>query len=90
MDIQKYLAQSRVVPHIVCVDGFTFSVQASSGHYCRPRTDDGPWSHVEVMGTDELLERYSNEDGISDHVPIAVVMLIIHRHGGFSPLMPKF
>lgn len=92
MNLQKYLAHQRVVPHIHCADGFCFSVQASSAHYCLPENDDGPWTHVEVMAdvtNEPLLQPY--DDGyVAPRVPIAVVMLVIHRHGGFSAQMPKF
>ena len=37
------------MPPIYCNDGTTLSVQASAFHYCRPRSDVAPWSHVEVM-----------------------------------------
>lgn len=112
MNLQKYLAHQRVVPHIHCADGFSFSVQASSGHYCVPQNDDGPWTHVEVMADVQLepiLEPYAEVysaveldvvgnvvkqerqfTGVCARVPIAVVMLVIHRHGGFSPMMPQF
>ena len=33
---------------IQCKDGFSMSVQASSGHYCSPRNDVGPYIEVEV------------------------------------------
>jgi len=32
----------------VCADGNEVSVQASKYHYCSPRGNDAPWSHVEV------------------------------------------
>ena len=35
-------------PLIYCVDGFTMSVQASSTHYCSPRTYTDEYSSVEV------------------------------------------
>ncbi len=40
--------QGKLMPHIVCNDGTTLSVQTSHTHYCTPRTDHGPYSHVEV------------------------------------------
>lgn len=91
MDIQKYLAQSRVVPRIVCADGYRLSVQASSIHYCIPENDAGPWTHVEVQAdvTNEPLLQPYDDSFVAPRVPIAVVMLVIHRHGGFSPMMPE-
>lgn len=36
-------------PPVVCADGFTMSVQASSFHYCHPRVDDAAfYTHYEV------------------------------------------
>lgn len=35
-------------PLLVCRDGFTMSVQASHTHYCSPRNDYGPYTHVEI------------------------------------------
>ena len=35
-------------PKIECADGTTLSVQASETHYCTPRDNFGPYTHVEV------------------------------------------
>lgn len=35
-------------PYVVCADGTRVSVQASRSHYCIPRDNAGPWSHVEM------------------------------------------
>lgn len=35
-------------PIVICNDGMELSIQASNTHYCRPRDDIGPYSHVEV------------------------------------------
>ena len=34
-------------PRIICADGFSISVQASSFHYCLPREDNIPHTHME-------------------------------------------
>ena len=34
-------------PRIICADGFSISVQASSFSYCLPREDDVPHTHME-------------------------------------------
>ena len=34
-------------PRIVCKDGFSISVQANSLHYCLPREDNIPHTHME-------------------------------------------
>ena len=33
---------------IICVDGETLSVQGSKTHYCSPRTNEGPYTALEV------------------------------------------
>ncbi len=51
---------------ITCADGFSLSVQASSFHYCSPRTDDGPWTAVEVgfpSAKDSALEKFAEDPG---------------------------
>ena len=70
---------------VVCADGFFMSVQASRTHYCRPRSDFGPWSSVEVgypSVPESLLDDYMQQDGIAGWVPVAVVRAIIEKHGG--------
>jgi len=73
---------------IVCADGFHMSVQASDGHYCEPRNDDGPYTRVEVGFPSEydlLLDAYRGEDGDTDvygYVPVPIVLEVIRRHGG--------
>ena len=43
-----------------CADGFALSIQTGSSNYCTPKTDDGPWTHVEVMLIEGQL-RYRSE-----------------------------
>ena len=38
----------RMLNRVVCRDGFSVSVQAGSAHYCTPRNDVGPYTHVEA------------------------------------------
>ncbi len=42
---------------LICPDGFSISVQASSGHYCRPRDSYGPYSHVELGFPENMSKR---------------------------------
>tara|TARA_Y100000310_G_scaffold333481_1_gene411134 strand:- start:432 stop:749 length:318 start_codon:yes stop_codon:yes gene_type:complete len=85
---------------VVCEDGFTVSIQASSGHYCSPRLDDAPrWDSVELGYPSEwdwLLSEY--QDGDADEptqsvygwVPVGVVYLLLTKHGGVvSGEVPK-
>lgn len=80
-----------VVPQLFCADGTKLSVQASRGHYCFPREDDGPWSHVEVWcvygpsGRDVRVPSFGNDhDNPYAYVPVELVNKFIHRHGGIK------
>lgn len=83
--------ESVVVPRIVCADGFSLSVQASSMHYCAPREDDQKfYSTVEVgypSAPVEELMPYADDaseptETVYAYVPTEVVAQIIYRHGG--------
>ena len=67
-----------ILQPILCDDGTIISVQASSGHYCSPRSDnpDKGYAAVETMITsDDKAEP-------KGHVPAAQVMELIAKHGG--------
>lgn len=83
-------------PRLVCTDGVSLSVQASAMHYCAPRNNDGPHTHVEVgflLDADNqpfpapvTWARY--DDGTSDvfgYVPVELVESFIADHGGVKP-----
>ena len=83
--------EALVVPHIVCRDGTSPSVQASSGHYCSPRKDTGPWDSVEVwrIASPEGRKIHARSFGPrSDDpygwVPVTTVNRFIRRHGGIK------
>ena len=76
---------------VVCADGFEMSVQASRGHYCRPREDAGPYTAVEIgfpNRRDELLMPHIELadqpplESVYPYVPANVVMEVILKHGG--------
>jgi len=78
------------VAAIVCKDGFTFSVQASSSHYCTPRSDDAhAYTNFEV-GFPSILEEslapYAETPGTTETVfgwvPLRVIVYLIEKHGG--------
>lgn len=73
-------------PPLVCADGFTMSVQASTLHYSKPASDHGPYTHVEVgnpSATVPELAFYRN-GGVYAFVPVGVVDAIIAQHGGIA------
>ena len=76
---------------VVCTDDFTMSVQAGRTMYCSPRVDNAPaYREVEVLGSDELFEKYSYEDpnysteSVLAYVPVEVVAAVIAKHGGLK------
>ena len=85
---------SRINPTIVCKDGFKISVQASNCHYCNPRDNIGPYTHVECGFPStkplnpELLEYAEDTEDytktIYGYVPEAVVWIEIALHGGIA------
>jgi hypothetical protein len=78
-------------PLIVCKDGFTMSVQACEGHYCIPRQDKGPHTHMEGgFPSDEprpqLAVYAENRDDLCEtvypYVPRKVFEREFELHGG--------
>ena len=80
---------------IVCKDGFSMSVQASSFHYCSPRIDDADvYMTVEVgfpSKEEPLLAEYA--EGMPDtdltnsvylHVPANIIFEVIKKHKGIK------
>lgn len=96
--LNLYLQTTRVPdrPHVcrtvACDDGFTMSVQASSGHYCSPRSDSGPWTSVEIgfpSNIEPLLFDYAEDPGnwtgtVYGYVPIELAAAVVELHGGFA------
>ena len=68
------------------------SVQASEGHYCRPRNNFGPYSMVEVgypsEAVPELMEYAESPQTptgtVYGYVPVEVVDVVIAAHGGIK------
>jgi hypothetical protein len=95
-ELQSYLmlgprARDRtVLAPVTTADGWTASVQASQNHYCFPRTDDGPWSAVEVgypSAADPSLLPFADEPDrprstVYGYVPLDLVAEVLARRGG--------
>ena len=87
---------------IICKDGFSMSVQASSFHYCSPRIDNAPdYETVEVgfpSKEEPLLTEYSEDmpdtaltSSVYPHVPANIIFEVIEKHKGMisgGPLPP--
>lgn len=71
---------------IVCKDGTTLSVQASEGHYCEPRNNQGPWYAVEVGYPSAKppikWEKFCDGVDVYARVPVTEVKAFINQHGG--------
>ena len=69
-----------------CADGSTMSVQASECHYCQPRSNTGPYTHVEVWrcGSPEAWSEYGDGGDPYAYLPIEMVAQEIDRRGGFK------
>jgi hypothetical protein len=91
IDWPKHVVRKR----LQCQDGFSMSVQASNGHYCRPREDNAePYLEVEVGYPSEKVEEFwPYIDGDPDdpdqdyqtvygYVPVDIVNAVIEKHGG--------
>jgi hypothetical protein len=85
--------ESFVAKRITCADGFSISVQAHEGAYCRPRESDGPWHKVELGFPSEdpgkefvqyCEDPESPTETVYAYVPIELVEALIARHGGFQ------
>lgn len=90
-DVQQDTSFPRA-PRIKCADGFSMSVQASHGAYCRPRTNLAKWESVEVGFPSDAPESFidyaedpgSPTDTVYGYVPVDLVIEEINRHGGVS------
>lgn len=76
---------------IVCVDGFTISVQAGFGMYSIPRINGADeYTKVELgfpSEADELIMDYAEDpddptETVYGYVPIEIVNELIEKHGG--------
>lgn len=79
---------------VICSDGTELSVKASSGHYCSPRSDNGPYASVEVGYPSveppstwaEYMEGNWETDNRIDtvygYVPVDLVREFVRLHGG--------
>lgn len=72
--------------YIETASGTLMSVQASDFHYCLPRDDVGPYTHVEVEHPDapEEWAALRSWEAIYACVPIEVAAAEIDRLGGFA------
>ena len=95
--LMKHMMTSSRLPHIVCGDGFTMSVQVGYSLYSKPKKVAKRYSEVEIGYPSEhepLLEKYVETifetefidytDSIYPYVPVKVVDKILKKHGGID------
>ena len=99
MKIQDFIKQTFKIEHgycfrpvIKCNDGFTMSVQGSSGHYCKPRKTQDFYESLEIGFPNEkedLILQYAEKEDFPTEtvygwVPIEVIQQVIDKHGGID------
>ena len=95
--LMKHIMTSSRLPHIVCEDGFSMSVQVGYSLYSKPKKVAKRYSEVEIGYPSEhepLLEEWAEtifEDGSIDYtntvypyVPVKIVDKVLKRHGGID------
>ena len=97
--LMKHMMTSSRLPHIVCEDGFTMSVQVGYSLYCTPKKVAKRYSAVEIgypSEPEELIKEYAefapfDEDEVPDYtdtvypyVPVGVVDKVLKKHGGIN------
>ena len=96
----KHMMTSSRLPHIVCQDGFTMSVQVGYSLYSTPKKVAKRYSAVEVgfpSDHEPLIEEYAEfipfddedeepdyTDTVYPYVPVGVVDKVLKKHGGIN------
>ena len=96
--LMKHIMTSSKLPHIVCTDGFTMSVQVGYSLYSEPKKVAKRYSNVEIGYPSEhepLIEEYAEwftfeeldidfTDTIYPYVPVKIVDKVLKKHGGID------
>ena len=96
--LMKHMMTSSRLPHIVCTDGFTMSVQVGYSLYSTPKKVAKRYSNVEIGYPSEhepLIEEYAEcftfeeldidfTDTIYPYVPVRIVDKVLKKHGGID------
>ena len=75
---------------VMCADGFSMSVQASSTAYSEPRDNIGPYTKAEVgfpSQPEEMLLKYAEDpdkptETVYGWVPRQIIINVVAKHGG--------
>ena len=96
--LMKHMMTSSRLPHIVCTDGFTMSVQVGYCLYSNPKKVAKRYSAVEIgypSDHEPLIEEYAEcytfeeldidfTDTIYPYVPVKIVDKVLKKHGGID------
>ena len=96
--LMKHITTSSRLPHIVCEDGFTMSVQVGYSLYSTPKKIAKRYSAVEIgypSEPEELIKEYAElapfdedttdyTDTVYPYVPVSVVDKVLKKHGGIN------
>ena len=96
--LMKHMMTSSRLPHIVCEDGFTMSVQVGYSLYCTPKKVAKRYSAVEIgypSEPEELIKEYAEfapfdedttdyTDTVYPYVPVSIVDKVLKKHGGIN------
>ncbi len=96
--LMKHIMTSSRLPHIVCEDGFSMSVQVGYSLYSTPKKIAKRYSAVEIgypSEPEELIKEYAEfapfdedtadyTDTVYPYVPVKIVDKVLKRHGGID------
>ena len=95
--LMKHIMTSSRLPHIICEDGFSMSVQVGYSLYSTPKKIAKRYSAVEIGFPSEhepLIEEYAETfhqedetdytDTVYPYVPVAIVDKVLKKHGGID------
>ena len=96
--LMKHIMTSSRLPHIVCEDGFSMSVQVGYSLYCTPKKVAKRYSAVEIgfpSEPEELIKEYAEfapfdedttdyTDTVYPYVPVKIVDKVLKKHGGIN------
>ena len=96
--LMKHMMTSSRLPHIICADGFSMSVQVGYSLYCTPKKVAKRYSAVEIgypSEPEELIKEYAEfapfdedttdyTDTVYPYVPVSVVDKVLKKHGGIN------
>ena len=96
--LMRHMMTSTRLPHIVCTDGFTMSVQVGYSLYSKPKKVAKRYSNVEIgypSDHEPLIEEYAEcftfeeldidfTDTIYPYVPVKIVDKVLKKHGGID------